>query len=270
MKSIESLVQAAVRRGRRISGLAQPERKIASDSQRYWSNPEELHFRANSHWRGEGGLADETWLALGNIHMRLFDELVKLTQLAKPLERIVEWGCGGGANAVHFARAARHFIGVDISQATLDECARNVLRSGCSNFVPVLIDVTRPETAIEKISQPCDLYLCTYVFELIPTPEYGRRLLDIAHRLLRPGGVALIQIKYETSDARTKAVRWGYRLNLANMTSYSIDRFWELAVEAGFEPKAVTLQPKQPLVNEERYAYFLLERPAGRGSEACL
>lgn len=83
----------------------------------------------------------------------------------------------------------------------------------------------------------------------------------IAHRLLRPGGVALIQIKYETKESRTKPRRWGYRANLANMTTYPIDRFWELAAEVGFKPKALKLQPKQPLVNDERYAYFLLERP---------
>jgi hypothetical protein len=74
------------------------------------------------------------------------------------------------------------------------------------------------------------------------------------------GSIALIQIKYETHESRTKAPRWGYCTNLANMTTYPIDRFWELAVEAGFRPKAVSLQPKQPLINDERYAYFLLEK----------
>ena len=259
---IRNFVKTAMLTGARMGGFRQPEQKIAGDSQRYWSNAGEHGFRENSHWRGEGGLSDETWLALGKIHMSLFDELIKLTGLSRPLDRIVEWGCGGGANAVAFAKAAHQFVGVDVSQPTLDECAENLRRTGADNFLPVLIDVARPEAALDLIPGPCDLFLCTYVFELIPTPEYGRRLLEIALRLLRPGGVALIQIKYETSESRTKARRWGYRFNLANMTTYPIDGFWELAAEVGFEPKALTLQPKQPLVHDERYAYFLLERPA--------
>lgn len=262
MKNIQSLVSSVVRRGVRLSGLHQSENKIASDSQEYWSNAGECEFRTNSHWRGEGGLPDDTWDALGRIHMRLFDDLIGLTQLKKPLDRIVEWGCGGGANAIHFAKFTRQFIGVDVSQASLDECARNVAGVGCNNFVPVHVDVSRPEAATKLINGSCDLFLCTYVFELIPSPEYGVRLLSVARELLRPGGVALIQIKYQTVEARTRERRWGYRANLANMTTYPIHTFWELAEAVGLVPKAVTLQPKQPLVNEERYAYFLLTRAA--------
>lgn len=263
---MKNKIRAFVNTFARTVGLEHTEQKIAGDSQRYWSNAGESDFRSNSHWRGKDGLSDETWLELGKIHMRLFDEFIELTSLVKPLERIVEWGCGGGSNAVQFCKAAHQFVGVDVSQPTLDECGKNLRDTGYDNFLPVLVDVARPEAAIELITGPCDLFLCTYVFELIPSPEYGRRLLVIAHRLLRPGGVALIQIKYETKESRTKARRWGYRANLANMTTYPIDRFWELAAEVGFKPKALTLQPKQPLVNDERYAYFLLERPRAQSA----
>lgn len=262
MKSIQSLVGSVVRQGVKITGLHQPETKIASDSQEYWSNAGERDFRSNSHWRGDGGLPDGTWSALGLFHMRLFDDLIGLTQLTMPLGRIVEWGCGGGANAIHFAKITRQFIGVDVSQASLDECARNVAEVGCNNFVPVHVDVGRPEAATQLINETCDLFLCTYVFELIPSPEYGVRLLNVARELLRPGGVALIQIKYQTVEPQTRARRWGYRANLANMTTYPIHTFWELAEAACLPPKVVTLQPKQPLVNDERYAYFLLVRAA--------
>jgi SAM-dependent methyltransferase len=247
--------------GAALIGLKQPESKIAADSQRYWENSTEGGFRSNSHWSGEGGLSEDVFLKLGKIHLDMFNEFSPLTTLTRPLERIVEWGSGGGSNAVHFAKLAREFIGVDVSQASLDECWKSVRAAGSENFLPVLIEVANPEGAIERIPGACDLFLCIYVFELLPTPEYGRRILEIAHRVLRPGGIALIQIRYATSESRTKSRRWGYRLNLVNMTTYTIDGFWELAQAVGFKPRAVILHQKQPLVHEERYAYFFLERP---------
>jgi len=248
-----------VRSGGRWVGYRQSQDRIVHDAQAYWRDTNDRGFKSNSHWRGEGALDEQTWRALGKIHLDLFENLSRLTTLQKPLQRVVEWGCGGGANAVHFAPVCNQFVGVDVSQASLDECARNVRDATPTPFVPVLIDVDDPEAGVAKMPGLCDLFLCTYVFELLPTPEYGRRLLDIAKRVLQPRGVALIQIKYTTLDPGTRPRRWGYRSNLANMTSYPIDTFWELATDAGFVPKAVTLQPRQPLVNDERYAYFLLE-----------
>lgn len=242
-------------------GFRQPAAKIVGDSQSYWEDAHGSSFRENSHWQGQDGLSRDVWLKLGEGHRALFDEFLPLTGLSGPIERIVEWGSGGGANAIHFAKDTRQYIGVDVSQASLDECGRVVRESGADNFVPVLIPVAEPEVALDQIPGPCDLFLCIYVFELIPTPEYGRRIMEIAHRLLRPGGVAMIQIKYATTDSRTRPRRWGYRFNVASMTTYPIDQFWELAETVGFRPKAVVLEPKQPLVNEQRYAYYFLERP---------
>jgi hypothetical protein len=48
--------------------------------------------------------------------------------------------------------------------------------------------------------------------------------------------------------------------SLANTTAYRIEDLWDLAVTCGLTPKAVTLVPKQPLVGDVRYAYFLLTK----------
>lgn len=95
--------------------------------------------------------------------------------------------------------------------------------------------------------------------ELIPTPEYGERLLRIAHRMLRPGGVALIQIKYSNGRWATRPRRRSYRSGVAEMTTYRIDEFWQLAQTCGFVAETVELVPRNEL--DERYAYFLLRRP---------
>jgi len=244
-----------------IVGFRQAESTIAADSQRYWSNTSQRSFRSDSHWRGEGGLSEETWLALGQFHFDLFNDLRRTTALAPPLQRVIEWGCGGGSNAAPFSKIAEQFIGVDVSQASLDECGKTLRDAGRPDYLPILIDVADPEGALARVPEPCDLFLCTYVFELIPTPEYGRRLMQVAHRLLRPGGLAFIQIKYSTT-LRTRSRGFGYQFHLASMTTYPIDGFWELATNVGFVPKAVYLLPKEPLVHDERYAYYLLERPA--------
>ncbi|MDX3929883.1 MAG: class I SAM-dependent methyltransferase [Shinella sp.] len=267
---LKDVVRRAILRTIHKSGIRQSDRKIAEEAQAYWGNTDQNNFRSNSHWRGDLGLSDEVWLELGKPHVCLLRNHLKIAGLKQPLRRIVEWGCGGGANAIHFAKEAHEYVGVDVSDASLAECQRNLNEVGYENFVPVLIEVAQPEDAVDAIHEACDLFLCTYVFELIPSPEYGQRLLKIAHHLLHPGGLAIIQIKYETHESHTRTRRWGYRSNIANMTTYPIEVFWQLTEEVGFKPQSVSLRPKDDLVHDERYAYFVLEKPKVRGpTTAC-
>lgn len=104
----------------------------------------------------------------------------------------------------------------------------------------------------------CDVFLCFYVLELVATPEYGERILHIARDLLAAGGLALIQIKYNDGRWRTRPRRRGYRTGLAEMTTYPIHGFWELADSCGLKPELVQLVPRNEL--DQRYAYFLLSR----------
>ena len=112
----------------------------------------------------------------------------------RPLTRVVEWGCGGGANAVHFAPRSDEFIGVDVVADTLAECTRQVAAVCETPFTPVLVEVADPEKALAEIGGNCDLFTSFYAFELIPTPEYGVGILRIAFETLAPGGAALIHV----------------------------------------------------------------------------
>ncbi len=247
----------------RLTGYQQSESKLIADSDAFWKDNNASQFKAYSHWRGEAGIAADAWSELGRQHLNLFHDYQHLLNLHQAtnqtIERIVEWGCGGGSNAIHFARIAKEFIGADVSAPTLDECERALRDAGLHNMTKVLIDVASPEQAAASIA-PCDLFLCTYVMELVPTPEYGKRVVAIAHQILKPGGLAIIQIKYATTQATTKPRRWGYRHNAANMTTYPIDQFWILTQAVGFQPIAITLKPKQELIGDERYAYFILKK----------
>lgn len=254
----------ALRRGEEILqrslatvGVRQAEGTIAADSQKYWKRPDDGRWKANSHWRASDPFAgNDLWARIGAEHLAMFEAGARMVGSARPWSHVVEWGCGGGANAVHFAPRCDEFIGVDISPETLDECRRQVAATCDTRFRAIEIAVDQPEAALREIDVKCDIFLCFYVFELIPTPAYGERLLRIARELLAPGGLALIQIKYDAGRWRTKPRHRSYRSGLAEMTTYPIDSFWQLATKCGLTPHSVRLVPKNEL--DERYAYFFM------------
>jgi len=244
----------------RTLGVKQSEASLVAQSQDYWAKGESSRFRANSHWRGDDGISADTFATLGEQHLDMFAHFNLLTGHVWPLERVIEWGCGGGSNALAFARVCKNFVGVDVSQPTLDAFTKCMVDENIHHTTPALIRVDEPEKLPINMDGTCDMFLCTFVFELVPTPEYGKRLLTIARRLLKPGATAMIQIKYATADASTKPRRWGYRFNVANMTTYSIDDFWQTCESAGLKPLAIKLLPDAPLVGDGRYAYFFLQK----------
>jgi SAM-dependent methyltransferase len=240
-------------------GFRQSEARISADSQRYWARSGGKRWAADSHWRSAPVFdGSDLWSRIGREHLDLFERGARMVGFTRPWRRVVEWGCGGGANAVHFAPRADEFVGIDISTDTLDECARQVATVCDTPFRSVPIDVADPEQATRLVDGECDIFLCFYVFELIPTPEYGARILRIARELLAPGGLALIQVKYDDGRWSTRPRRRSYTAGLADMTTYPVPAFWQLAENCGFTPEMVHLVPRNQL--DERYAYFLLTK----------
>ena len=248
-------------RGLATVGFRQSESRISGDAQAYWTNADGARWKADSHWPDAPVFAESNlWSRIGRQHLEMVVRGMRMVGFERPWDRVLEWGCGGGANAVHFAPRAKEFIAIDISAESLRECERQVNSVCDTPFRPVLVKVAEPEHVLRHVDRPCDLFLCFYVFELIPTPEYGGRLLRIAKELLAPDGLALVQIKYDSGRWWTKPRRRGYRSGPAKMTTYPIDSFWELAVACGLQPEGVYLVPKNEL--DRRYAYFLLSNKA--------
>jgi SAM-dependent methyltransferase len=242
-------------------GTRRSEEQLIADSKIYWTREVDKSLGQNSHWRGVGIFEDDSrWWQLGQGHLRLYEEFARALRVSNHCSRVVEWGCGGGLNAVHFGPLAAEFCGVDISSASLAECAKQMSSAGLTNFKPILIDPANPEAAVKLIPGPCDLFLSTYVFELLPTPEYGLRILKIAYDLLAADGLALIQIKYDEGNWTTRAKRWAYVKNLAWNATYRIEEFWKAAQESGMTPRMVVLRHYEPLVNDRNYAYYLLQK----------
>lgn len=245
---------------RRVVPAERSAKRLAGDAQRYWANPRRRGDRQNAHWRGAGIFADDaTWRDMGCTPRALFDMAARAVCFERPLRRVLEWGCGGGAIALHFAQGVEAYYGVDVSEPTLAECARQMQAEGLPGFVPVLVGVDTPEDALGRVPRDCDLFIAIQVFEVLPTPEHGYRILRVARELLAPGGMALVQVRYVTTNWRTAPRRWRYRGNLGNNTAYHIHEFWTHAQRIGLQPEFVTLSPTELLGTN--YAYFVLTRP---------
>ena len=242
------------------AGWAESPAKLARDAQEYWRSAGDERWKSRSHWRDATVFADnDLWTVTGKRHLELFDRLSRVCDRPARTATTLEWGCGGGANAVAFAPRSERFIGVEISEQSLEECRRQVEATCDASFVPVLIDGDRPENVLDEIEPgSVDLFVSFYVFELITSQEYGARLLRIARELLADDGLALIQIKYDIGSFRTGPRRRGYRRGMEDMTTYRIDAFWALTEACGLRPELVHLVPENEL--DGRYAYFLLSR----------
>ena len=249
---------------RSLTGHREGEAQLAEAANRFWND----HASADaapraeqSHWRGAGCFADDAlWLRLGREHLELLQAALRRHGLALQAERVVEWGCGGGMNAVHFARGARAFYGIDIARASLDECGRQLAREGLAGYVPVLVDAGRPRDALPAVGEACDLFLCIYVFELLPSEAHALALLDIAHAMLRPGGVALLQVRIRAGGLGGKSRPWDYAANMAHNVTFTQAGFSAACVARGFRVLEVLEKPAVPELQEKDYAYFVLQR----------
>ncbi|MFC9692420.1 class I SAM-dependent methyltransferase [Kribbella sp. NPDC056951] len=251
--SAKGLLREAVDRATVQLGLGHSEERLAHDARSYWTQTNAPNWRGNSHFQDADVFSEVDWTSVGTGHWELF------SKLAGPdisLNRVVEWGCGGGTNAVAFAPHCREFIGVDVNRDSLVECARQV--GDTTAFTGVEADLTHPEAAVAQIGE-VDLFLCLYVLELVPSPDYGLRLMRIAHSLLPSGGLAFVQTKYQTTDWRTAPRRHRYRESVAaSMTTYPIDVFWTQMAALGLTPLSCHLVPHNNL--DHRYAYYLLRK----------
>jgi cyclopropane fatty-acyl-phospholipid synthase-like methyltransferase len=172
----------------------------------------------------------------------------------------MEWGCGGGANAVVFAAEAEKIIAADVSQSSVDECIAQVRAASDTPVEGVHIDLRDPATAVAGLAESCDTFLCMYVIELTAGPDEAAEILRIAKRVLVSGGMGFIQIRYHTADLATRGRRRrNYGRHLAHTTTFGIDEFWLKIQECGLTPRLLTLVPENRL--DVRYAYYALTKP---------
>ena len=235
----------------------EPLETLAADAKSYWSQSAARPWVADmSHWRGRGRWSDdEVWTAIGRDHVAMFRQLCLLANREAPVRTMLEWGPGGGANALAFSLHVQRIYGVDISAANLQECARQLAESRFRGFHAIEIEATQPERVLAAVNEPNDFALSTAVFQHFPGKEYGQRVLNILHRLLAPDGIALIQTRFDDGSETLACKHSDYAKNVVTFTSYRIEEFWDNCTQAGFEPLSLTLKP------EPAYAYYFLRKP---------
>jgi SAM-dependent methyltransferase len=238
---------------------APPVDRIVDDAGTYWTGrDDDPAWEGNAHWRS--ALGEEHWHTVGAEHLAIFGTFAKALDLPATPGVVVEWGCGGGANAVAFAPVADEFVAVDVSGDSVEECVRQVAMVCDTPVVPLVVDIRDPERAAEGREGSCDTFICLYVVEVLPSVADVKRILRVAERMLVPGGVAFVQMKYHTADWRPRAYKRDYARSLSTMTTFGIDEFWSLTAECGLTPRLVTLVPENHL--DTRYAYYALTKDA--------
>jgi 2-polyprenyl-3-methyl-5-hydroxy-6-metoxy-1,4-benzoquinol methylase len=151
----------------------------------------------------EAGLAQ--FFATGEEHVaRVMAIIGKYLGGAAPKGAALDFGCGVGRLVLPFARRFESVVGVDISDAYLEEAARNRDREGLSN-----ITFAGSLDALE--GQTFDLVHSYIVFNHIPWVR-GKALIGALFASVRPGGVMALHVLHHRKAGRIRRIAsWARR-----------------------------------------------------------
>ena len=113
--------------------------------------------------------------------------------------KVLEIGCGVGTDGVQFARAGADYTGVDLTDAAVTLAQKNFELHGLAGSFR-----TADAENLDFANDSFDLVYSHGV--LHHTPETGRAISEI-HRVLRPGGQAVVMLYHRDS--------YNYRVNIS-------------------------------------------------------
>jgi predicted TPR repeat methyltransferase len=216
-------------------------RSLEKDAGLYWNlSRHDERVQDQSHWAGSARWPRKRWLEYGEFNFGLVQNFFR--QFAPP-EAVggfasmaaLDWGCGGGANMSALCRHFRRVVGVDISQPTLDECARQLQRSGLANFETTLVDAARPRQLLDAVGRDAvDFFFSVAVFQHFPSKAYTKEVLETAAGLMREGGHGFVQVRYFDGSEKLRQKEGDYAKNVIYMTSFTTTEFSALLAETGF------------------------------------
>lgn len=145
---------------------------------------------------------------------------------------VADFGCGFEASTM------RHYLGVVRSATLADFSLADDLKA-----MPVVnaIEGSLPESLADLPSQSLDIILCMSVIEHLWEPQ---ETLNEFHRLLRPGGVAAINVPSWTGKIFLEYSAFKLGKSPAeemddHKTYYDPKDLWPLLVRAGFKPRNI-------------------------------
>jgi SAM-dependent methyltransferase len=104
--------------------------------------------------------------------------------------RILDFGCGVGRVTIAFSKMAEEVVGVDVSQAMLDEA-----RANCESFGVGNVRFLRSDDLLADVGSDFDLVHSCIVLQHVEVPR-GRRLFSRLVDCIRPGGAGALHVTY--------------------------------------------------------------------------
>jgi len=185
------------------------------------------------------------------------DLFMKHWDRSYPPGRVVDWGCGGGSIShalLSSGVGVREVIGVDISKASLDEATSQTSAGipDCCSFKPKLINIPNDMLSSGDFRDiHIDAIVSVAVFQHLPNKEYASEVLRVMRLLLRPGGMLLIQVRFDNGDPKYKSAdpEEPYSdLNMLTRCSWRIEDFWKELTSKGFDPTVVKIEERSNYV----------------------
>jgi len=105
--------------------------------------------------------------------------------------KVLEIGTGNGADGVMFALNGAHYTGVDLTEAALEATRRHFAVMG-------LTGTFKKENA-EQLSFPNESFDWVYSHGVLHHTPNTQRAMDEVHRVLKPGGRAIIMLYHKHS-----------------------------------------------------------------------
>jgi hypothetical protein len=255
------------------------EEKLVDDAYMYW-NRSDAWTQKVSHWRGSPRTPVGKWEKIGEENWTRFEKLVYLAgQDLEGFRKMVEWGCGGGANVARFAQHFKHVYGIDVSEETLHEADSQMARLKLADRFwpfPIHADFPHHVRSMQKADSlpvrgclrehyphignqhDMDFFLSTSCFQHFPSKSYAEKVLRMAYWLLCDHGLALIQARLDDGGSyhapKDHDYCGGNNRNAIRFMSHTVEEFTGMCNRAGFNLLC------EPEMQKANYMYFYLER----------
>ncbi|MEU4566401.1 methyltransferase domain-containing protein [Micromonospora sp. NPDC023956] len=154
------------------------------------NDPRQYDDLAGEWWRPDGAFAMLHWLAEARAAL--------VPPARRPGAVLVDLGCGAGLLAPHLAGKGYRHVGVDLTRSALEQAAAHG------------VTVVNADVTTVPLADGCaDVVAAGEVLEHVPD---WRGAVAEACRLLRPGGLLVLDTLNATALSRLVAVRIGERL----------------------------------------------------------
>lgn len=119
---------------------------------------------------------------------------------------VLEVGCGVGTDAINFARRGARYTGVDLTEASIELVRRRFELEG----LPANLRVADAE----ELPFADDSFDLVYSHGVLHHTPDTQRAIDEVHRVLKPGGAALVMLYHKNS--------YNYRVNIMTLRRIGI------------------------------------------------